>query len=376
MANNISTYIICQALVRKGYEITVLTPNVPEQKDKYFKYIKLNNPPSFLEPFEEKYFSKISSKENLPRGIYWASDFYGTAFLYNKNVKKIVTVRDYWPVCNCGDALTKNLEFCYERDLKSILNCKKISESSLFRKIPRIIKYLRNSGFRRTILSKFNHVVFISNFVENKIIFDIHLNNYSVIYNSLPQNYLDKKITQKKIFHNILFAGAVIRHKGPSVIIDALKTIIKVNPKITLTIAGELYGEHRAILDKLRQLENIRVAGRIPHHRMIELYDTSDIVVSPSLWAEPFGRSLVEGMARKCIPIATNQGGPAEIIENGKTGFLFERRNYNQLAKIIINLYQNPETMKIIQEKARNFAIKNFSPEKIAQKYEKAFRNI
>ncbi len=168
----------------------------------------------------------------------------------------------------------------------------------------------------------------------------------------------------------------MIRHKGPSVIIDALKTIIKVNPKITLTIAGELYGEHRAILDKLRQLENIRVAGRIPHHRMIELYDTSDIVVSPSLWAEPFGRSLVEGMARKCIPIATNQGGPAEIIENGKTGFLFERRNYNQLAKIIINLYQNPETMKIIQEKARNFAIKNFSPEKIAQKYEKAFRNI
>lgn len=372
----ISTHIICQELVKNGYKVTILTPNVPRHKDKRFKYLPLHNPPNLLEPFERKYFSKISWKGNLPEGVYWGSDFYGAAFLSDKNIKKVVTVRDYWPVCSCGDALTKNLEFCYERDLKSILNCKKIAESRPFRKIPRIIRYLHNSSFRRTIISKFNHVVFISNFVKDKITSDIHLNKYSVIYNPLPQNYLDKKITQKQIYNNILFAGAVIRHKGPSVIINAFKEIIKLNPRITLTIAGEIYGENKTLLNELSHLKNIRVIGKIPHEKMIEFYDVSDIVVCPSLWNEPFGRSLIEGMARNCVPIATNQGGPTEIIQNGKTGFLFEVGNYEQLEKVILNLYQKSTIMKTIQEKAQNLAIKKFSPDKIAQQYEKILNAI
>lgn len=372
----ISTYIICQKLAEMGYDITILTPNVPLQKDNRFNYLVLHNPSCLLEPFEKKYFSKISWESNLPEGVYWGSDFYGAAFLYDKNVKKVVTVRDYWPVCSCGEALTKNLEFCYERDLKSILNCKKIAESELVRKIPRIIKYLHNSSFRRTILSKFDHVVFISNFVKNKILFDIHLNNYSVIYNSVPQGYIDKKIIQKAKYNNILFAGAVIRHKGPSVVIAALRRIIKVNPKVTLIMAGEVYGEYKALFEGLTSLKNIRVVNRIPHEKMIEFYDTSDIVVNSSLRPEPFGRSVIEGMARYCVPIASDDGGLTEIIADNKTGFLFKKGNYDQLANIILALYENPIMMKSIQRNARNFVMANFSIEKIVQEYEEIFEIV
>ena len=39
-------------------------------------------------------------------------------------------------------------------------------------------------------------------------------------------------------------------------------------------------------------------------------------------WYEPFGRVVVEGMAAGVPVVATRVGGPREIIENGKSGFL------------------------------------------------------
>ncbi|EKD96054.1 MAG: hypothetical protein ACD_24C00208G0001, partial [uncultured bacterium] len=86
----ISTYITCRELAERGYEITVLTPNVPIHKDKCFKFIKLYNPSGILMLFEKKYFSRIFLKENFPKGVYWASDNYGAAYLCTKNVRKIV----------------------------------------------------------------------------------------------------------------------------------------------------------------------------------------------------------------------------------------------------------------------------------------------
>ena len=49
----ISTYIICQELSKKGYDVTILTPNPPLEKDRRFNYIKLFNPSPLLKPFEK-----------------------------------------------------------------------------------------------------------------------------------------------------------------------------------------------------------------------------------------------------------------------------------------------------------------------------------
>lgn len=56
-----------------------------------------------------------------------------------------------------------------------------------------------------------------------------------------------------------------------------------------------------------------------------ELLRGLDFLLVPS-WSEPFGRSVIEAMAMGTPVVATDVGGPAEIIEGGLTGTLLPPR--------------------------------------------------
>jgi len=60
---------------------------------------------------------------------------------------------------------------------------------------------------------------------------------------------------------------------------------------------------------------------------------------------ETFGLVVIDAMINKVTVIATNKGGPLEIIEHEKDGLLFER-NSDDLAKNIELLYHNPTLNK------------------------------
>jgi glycosyltransferase involved in cell wall biosynthesis len=72
-----------------------------------------------------------------------------------------------------------------------------------------------------------------------------------------------------------------------------------------------------------------------------ELLAASDIALAPS-WAEPFGRSVVEAMAMGVPTVATNQGGPAEIIQDGRDGLLLPPRQPARWAEAIRGLMDDP----------------------------------
>lgn len=372
----ISTYNVCKQLIKMDYKITVITPN--PSNGRYFKFIKTIHPHYPCDSFEENYFKKITTAQKLGGGIYWASDFYGAAFLKNLDVKKIVTVRDHWPICNKSLNILKDYSSCDNCNLNNIVKCYGISNINFPRKIWRIFKYLNNRKFRKSILSKFNHVVFVSNYIANKITSVISLKNYSVIYNPLSPEFMKKEGLKNFINKNIIFLGYVKEFKGIDILLKAMQELIRYDKNHNLIIIGEGdLNKYKNMVSKLNLSRNVKFLGKMKNEKSsVEYYDKSTFVILPSLCFETFGRTIIEGMARKCITIATNRGGPAEIIKKGENGFLYDVDDYQQLAKIIINLYQNPEMMGKIQEKGRKFAVENFSPEKIAQKYEKIFKSI
>lgn len=369
----ISTYYVCKQLSKMGYEISIATPNPNNNKD--FKFIKLINPNSIYELFEERYFNRITANQKFTDGVFWASDFYGAAFLKNMDVKKIATVRDHWPICNKTLNILKDYSSCDHCSLNNIIKCYGILETNIQKKISRTFKYLYNRKFRKSILPKFDHVVFISNYIANKITSLISLKNYSVIYNPLSPEFMKNDGLKNFINKNIIFSGYVVEFKGIDILLKAMKELLRYDKNFDLIIIGEGYlDKYKNMVNKLSLSKNVKFTGKIKNEETVKYYDRSTLAVIPSLCFETFGRTVIEGMARKCIAIATNRGGPAEIIKNGGNGFLFEKGNYKQLAKIIINLYQNQEMMKKIQEEARKFAIKSFSPEKIAKQYDLIFQ--
>ena len=72
------------------------------------------------------------------------------------------------------------------------------------------------------------------------------------------------------------------------------------------------------------------------------LFSKIDILVSTSLY-ETFGRTLIEAMAAGKPVISVCSGGPEEIIENGKSGFLVDIGDDSAIAVKIAALLDNPD---------------------------------
>jgi L-malate glycosyltransferase len=73
-----------------------------------------------------------------------------------------------------------------------------------------------------------------------------------------------------------------------------------------------------------------------------ELVRALDVLLLPS-WEEPFGRALIEAMALGVPVIATNVGGPPEIIEDGREGYLLPPREPIAWARSIRRIAESPD---------------------------------
>jgi glycosyltransferase involved in cell wall biosynthesis len=73
-----------------------------------------------------------------------------------------------------------------------------------------------------------------------------------------------------------------------------------------------------------------------------ELMRALDVLLLPS-WEEPFGRAVIEAMALRVPVIATDVGGPAEIIEHGREGYLVPPREPRAWAAAVRALADDPD---------------------------------
>jgi L-malate glycosyltransferase len=67
-----------------------------------------------------------------------------------------------------------------------------------------------------------------------------------------------------------------------------------------------------------------------------------DVLLVPS-WEEPFGRTVAEGMAMRLPVVATEVGGPAEIITPGEDGVLAPPKQPERWADAVAALLDDPE---------------------------------
>lgn len=149
----------------------------------------------------------------------------------------------------------------------------------------------------------------------------------------------------------ILYIGALIESKGARL----------------LAIASHLYG-HLAttvfigdgpLQDEINQVgKNCITLGYVDDQTKKTLLEKAVLVVVPSLKIEHFGLTVLEAMACGTAPIAFNQGGPREIIEDQKTGFLVPYHNALNFGLYTAQLLEHPEVLKNAGNSAKTYALK------------------
>ena len=174
---------------------------------------------------------------------------------------------------------------------------------------------------------------------------------------------------EKKI---ILVPGRLTSWKGQEMLIEAIN-LTKVElgyEAFHLVILGSHQGRDLYKKKLIRITEQYRLTNQIKFidqcKDMALAYKVSDIVISPSIEPEAFGRVAVEAQSMEKLIIASNIGGSNETIINEKTGFLFEAGDINSLSKKIIQaITMDESSLKLMGKEGRKNIIKKFNVEKM-----------
>jgi glycosyltransferase involved in cell wall biosynthesis len=126
------------------------------------------------------------------------------------------------------------------------------------------------------------------------------------------------------------------------------------------------YAQYR---QDLQQLVDPRLRGKrlffLDYHEKIrEILSILDVFVHTSIKPEPFGMVLLEAIAAKTPVVATNMGGPMEILDQGECGTLVAPKDSAAIAAACSRLLDNPALCRRLVDKSfdrlnRHFHIRN-----------------
>jgi glycosyltransferase involved in cell wall biosynthesis len=156
----------------------------------------------------------------------------------------------------------------------------------------------------------------------------------------------------------IIMVAVLRRGKGHEVLFEAIPQITTAIPKAKIKLVGE--GE---LSEPLRE-QAARFGNTVEFlgQRMDvpQLLGASDVLVLPS-WGEALPTVLIEAGAASLPLVATNVGGSAEIVDNGKTGYIVPPGDATQLAQRVVEILQNPTLAQQMGASARERVVRMFS---------------
>jgi L-malate glycosyltransferase len=90
-----------------------------------------------------------------------------------------------------------------------------------------------------------------------------------------------------------------------------------------------------------------------------ELMRALDVLLLPSV-EEPFGRALLEAMALEVPVLATNAGGPRELVRDGRDGYLLPPREPGSWERAVRRIVESPEQAGKMGRSARQRIAEKF----------------
>lgn len=177
------------------------------------------------------------------------------------------------------------------------------------------------------------------------------------------QSYLDRLPGEPFI----LFVGALRRVKGVYQLLDAYRRLEGAPPLV-------LIGTHEADSPK-EYPAGVYVLPNFPHRAVMAAWEHALFGVIPSLWPEPLGSVVYEGMSRGKALIGTKPGGHTDMIIEGQTGLLVSPGDVDGLAHAMQTLIVQPDLRAQLGQAARNHA-QQFTAAVSVPRFEEFYRRL
>ena len=244
--------------------------------------------------------------------------------------------------------------------------------------------------FYNSVMVKSHLIIAGSNFIFSHIkdnysdYFNVK-NKLMVIFRGINVDYFDPttktESEEKKLLKSweiesnkkiILLPGRLTYWKGHESFLEAINLVnIQLGYEaFQVVILGNDQGRNLYKKKLVRLSEQYRMTKQvkfIDHCKDMALaYKVSNIIVSPSIEPEAFGRVAVEAQSMEKIVIASNIGGSNETVIDEKTGYLFESGNPKSLSENILKVLNlDDTTLKTIGIEGRKNVVSKFNVEKM-----------
>lgn len=151
-----------------------------------------------------------------------------------------------------------------------------------------------------------------------------------------------------------LFVGRLSDEKGISVLLDALRM-----GQAPVTVIGDGdWGQ------QTRQQLGDHALGFRPVAEILSRMKSAAYLVLPSLCGENFPRTIAEAYSCGLPVIASRLGAMAELVDDGKTGLLFEVGNVRDLADKLAWAEAHPQEMLRMGRAARQRYLERYTPDR------------
>lgn len=176
----------------------------------------------------------------------------------------------------------------------------------------------------------------------------------------------------------ILYLGRLTGSKRVDVLLKAFSRVKEAMPELYLHILGD--GPQReeltALSGQLGIAKNVRFFGVITGDEKIAMMKGAELVGFPSGSGEGFPGVLLEALACNKIVVANDYATAKVVIRDGETGFMYERDNAGDMARLIMHVLQNREMIEKKMLPAIIEEVERYDIKKIAEQYRILYKDL
>jgi glycosyltransferase involved in cell wall biosynthesis len=151
-----------------------------------------------------------------------------------------------------------------------------------------------------------------------------------------------------------LYAGQLVPRKGVDYLLSAWSILQKVTRTHgSLLIVGEgsqqpeLQRQVRTLL-----LKEVYFPGKVEHAALGSWYRSCDVFVFPTL-EDTWGNVVPEAMAFGKPTLCSQYACAAELVSHGENGFIFDPKNPQELAGLMLKFVNSPQLMAKFGRKSK-----------------------
>jgi glycosyltransferase involved in cell wall biosynthesis len=153
-----------------------------------------------------------------------------------------------------------------------------------------------------------------------------------------------------------IFVGRICEEKGIRQLLAAWRKL----PHIPLVVVGD-----GPLLDEARRTaaSNVSFTGALPPSEVVSRIKSARFLVFPSIWHETFGMVALEAAACGVATLGSRLGAIPELVQEGRTGLLFDPYSPNELADKAAWAWEHPDAMNEMGSAARDCYLQRHTAE-------------